>query len=89
MEVLIGAVSVFAFYSLFFVLFYLNTRKTINSLKNDVVKHIVKCTELEKKNKLSNDVLAILSDLKEGGAILHIERLDKNDVYFHQRGSYR
>lgn len=89
MEVLIGAVSISVFYSLFFVLFYLNTRKTINSLKNDIVKHVLRCTELEKKNKLSNDVLAILSDLKEGGAILHVERLDKNDVYFHQGGLYR
>ena len=37
----------------------------------------------------SNDVLKILSDIKNGGALLHIEQIDKNDIYYHNGGQYR
>ncbi len=84
-------------------MFYINTRNTIRGLKTTIEewkgsyykehkeneKHISKCADLEKKTKLSNDVLAVLSDLKSGGTILHVERLDKSDVYFHQGSNYR
>lgn len=42
-----------------------------------------------KNVKLSSDVLEVLNDLKTGGTILHVERIDRNDVFFHQGGQYR
>ena len=103
MELFIGIFCVLAFYSIFFLMFYINTRNTIRGLKTTIdewkfafekekienQRNLNKVYDLEKKTKLSNDVLAVLSDLKSGGTILHIERLDKNDVYFHQGSNYR
>jgi len=45
--------------------------------------------EIEKKNKMSDDVLEILNDLKKGGALLEVTRVDKNDIFFHNGGLYR
>jgi hypothetical protein len=52
-------------------------------------KHLNKIMELEKKIKLSSDVVAVLNDIQQGGALLHVERVDRNDVFFHQGGQYR
>jgi len=46
-------------------------------------------TELEKKNKLSDDVLAVLNDMKGRGAILEVTRVDRNDIFFHNGSQYR
>jgi hypothetical protein len=46
-------------------------------------------TELEKKNKLSDDVLAVLADMKAGGAVIEVTRIDKRDIFVHQGGQYR
>jgi hypothetical protein len=43
----------------------------------------------EAAKKPSNDVLKILSDIKNGGALLHVEQIDKNDIYYHNGGQYR
>lgn len=48
-----------------------------------------KLSDAQKKIKASTDVLEVLQDLKNGGTILHVERIDKNDVYFHNGGQYR
>ena len=45
--------------------------------------------ELEKKSKLSGDVLAVLADMKAGGAVLEVTRVDRNDIFFHNGGAYR
>jgi hypothetical protein len=45
--------------------------------------------ELEKKSKMSDDVLEILNDLKKGGALLEVTRVDRNDIFFHNGGLYR
>jgi hypothetical protein len=39
--------------------------------------------EAEKRTKLSNDVIAVLNDLRSGGAILEVNRIDRNSVFFH------
>lgn len=57
--------------------------------KNENQKHLNKIMELEKKVKLSSDVVAVLNDIQQGGALLHVERVDRNDVFFHQGGQYR
>lgn len=44
---------------------------------------------LEKKVKLSSDVLAVLADMKAGGAVIEVTRIDKNDIYVHQGSQYR
>jgi hypothetical protein len=46
-------------------------------------------TELEKKTKLSDDVLAVLNDMKKGGAVLEVTRVDRNDIFFHNGSQYR
>ncbi len=45
--------------------------------------------ELQKKNKLSDDVLAVLHDMKQGGVVLEVTRIDRNDIFFHNGGAYR
>ncbi len=45
--------------------------------------------ELERKAKLSGDVLAVLADMKAGGAVLEVTRVDRNDIFFHNGGAYR
>lgn len=48
-----------------------------------------KIIEAEKKSKMSDDVLEILNDLKKGGALLEVTRVDRNDIFFHNGGLYR
>lgn len=48
-----------------------------------------KVLELEKKAKISTDVIEVLHDMKNGGVMLHVERIDKNDIFFHNGGQYR
>ena len=45
--------------------------------------------EIEKKNKMSDDVLEILNDIKKGGTLLEVTRVDRNDIFFHNGGLYR
>ncbi len=45
--------------------------------------------EIEKKSKLSGDVLAVLADMKAGGAVLEVTRVDRNDIFFHNGSQYR
>lgn len=45
--------------------------------------------ESDKKAKLSGDVLAVLADMKAGGAVLEVTRVDRNDIFFHNGGAYR
>lgn len=43
--------------------------------------------EVKKKIRLSNNVLGVLNDLNNGGALLEVSRIDRNDVFFHN-GSF-
>ncbi len=45
--------------------------------------------ESDRKAKLSGDVLAVLADMKQGGAVLEVTRVDRNDIFFHNGGAYR
>jgi hypothetical protein len=45
--------------------------------------------DLDKKTKLSNDVLAVLNDMKQGGAVIEVTRIDRSDIFFHNGGVYR
>ncbi len=45
--------------------------------------------DLQKKSKLSEDVLAVLADMKAGGAVLEVTRVDRNDIFFHNGSQYR
>ena len=45
--------------------------------------------EADKKAKLSGDVLAVLNEIKQGGAVLEVTRIDKNDIFFHNGSQYR
>ncbi len=45
--------------------------------------------ESDRKAKLSGDVLAVLADMKAGGAVLEITRVDRNDIFFHNGSQYR
>ncbi len=45
--------------------------------------------ESDRKAKLSGDVLAVLADMKAGGAVLEVTRVDRNDIFFHNGGAYR
>ena len=45
--------------------------------------------DLDRKTKLSNDVLAVLNDMKQGGAVLEVTRIDRSDIFFHNGGAYR
>ncbi len=57
-------------------------KDTVYKLSSDLI-------DAKKTAKMSNDVLEVLNDLKTGGTILHVERIDRNDVFFHQGGQYR
>ena len=52
-------------------------------------KALRKVMELEKKSKLSNDVLAVLNDMKQGGAVFEVTRIDRSDIFFHNGSQYR
>jgi len=59
-------------------------------LKCDQIKSLdVIIKETEKKNKMSDDVLEILNDIKKGGTLLEVTRVDRNDIFFHNGGLYR
>lgn len=45
--------------------------------------------ESDKKAKLSGDVLAVLNDMKQGGAVFEVTRIDRNDIFFHNGSQYR
>ncbi len=45
--------------------------------------------ESDRKAKLSGDVLAVLADMKAGGAVLEVTRVDRNDIFFHNGSQYR
>lgn len=58
--------------------------------EKEQVQHVLnKNMELDKKAKMSDDVIAVMNDLKQGGTILEITRLDRNDIFFHNGGLYR
>ena len=44
---------------------------------------------LSHKTKLSNDVLAVLNDMKQGGAVFEVTRIDRSDIFFHNGSQYR
>ena len=48
-----------------------------------------KILDAEKKAKCSNDVIEMLHDMKEKGAIFEITRIDRNDIFFHNGSVYR
>jgi hypothetical protein len=45
--------------------------------------------ESDKKAKLSGDVLAVLNDMKQGGAVFEVTRIDRSDIFFHNGSQYR
>jgi len=55
--------------------------------KNDILEKRIK--EIDKKFKLSNDVLAVLNDMKQGGAVFEVTRIDRSDIFFHNGSQYR
>jgi hypothetical protein len=64
-----------------------NALKRVEIERNKQLKE--KILEADKKAKMSDDVLAVMNDLKQGGTILEITRLDRNDIFFHNGGLYR
>jgi hypothetical protein len=54
----------------------------IQSLKKSLI-------DDQKKSKMSNDVLEILHDMKDKGAIFEVTRIDRNDIFFHNGSVYR
>ena len=67
-----------------------NCLKSSMRIEIDYNKHLkAKILEAEKKAKLSNDVLEMLHDMKEKGAIFEVTRIDRNDIFFHNGSVYR
>jgi hypothetical protein len=57
------------------------TKKLANLLSENM--------ELQKKHKLSGDVLAVLNDMKQGGAVFEVTRIDRNDIFLHNGSQFR
>lgn len=76
-----------------FLLFFAHCNKEIIQENDNYHKYVDKLEaeriNLSKQSKMSNDVLAVLHDMKNGGVMLHVERIDKNDIFFHNGGQYR
>jgi hypothetical protein len=96
-DIALTAYAVFTSVAIYFVVRYNRDLSVDNvhlqgiiDLKCDQAKSLeIIIKETEKKAKMSDDVLAVMNDLKQGGTILEITRLDRNDIFFHNGGLYR
>ncbi len=67
----------------------LNQQIEIDHLKQYTIRLTSENNELKKKQKVSGDVLDVLSDLKRGGAVLRVERINQDDIFYHNGSQYR
>jgi len=63
-------------------------KKTIHKLEksNSEIDKLRKALEKELNKPKSQEFINFLSDFNNGGAILSIEPINKNDIYFHNSG---
>jgi len=66
-----------------------NKNQRIIDLDNLSIRQSDRIGELEKKAKMSNDVLAVLNEVNGEGAILHVQRINKDDIFIHNGSQYR
>jgi hypothetical protein len=60
-----------------------------DQLKEYIVKLQSEVNDLKKRSKVSGDVIEVLADLKRGGAVLRVERMNQDDIFYHNGGQYR
>ena len=63
-----------------------NDLKALDKRVMDLTKEL---SDAQARTKHSGDVLAVLNDMRNGGAMIHVERIDKNDIFYHSGGQYR
>ena len=61
----------------------------LNHSKEYIVKLQSEINDLKKKSKVSSDVIEVLADLKRGGAVLRVERMNQDDIFYHNGSQYR
>jgi hypothetical protein len=61
----------------------------LERLKEYIVKLQSEINDLKKRSKVSGDVIEVLADLKRGGAVLRVERINQDDIFYHNGGQYR
>jgi len=88
----IGLIATFAAY----ILGTSEYKKTIKDLSsqlkacNDLLSvNREEIESLKNKAKMSKDVLAVLNEVNSEGAILHVQRINKDDIFIHNGSQYR
>lgn len=66
-----------------------NKELELDHLKEYIVRLQSENNDLKKKQKVSSDVLEVLSDLKRGGTVLRVERINQDDIFYHNGSQYR
>lgn len=66
-----------------------NQQIEIDHLKEYIVRLQSENNDLKKKSKVSSDVIEVLADLKRGGAVLRVERINQDDIFYHNGSQYR
>jgi hypothetical protein len=66
-----------------------NRDSELERLREYIVKLQSEINDLKKKTKVSSDVIEVLADLKRGGAVLRVERMNQDDIFYHNGSQYR
>lgn len=89
-EIVLAAINVAAVAGYFYQKAKIvNKEVQIDRLNENNVKLQSEINDLKKKSKVSSDVIEVLADLKRGGAILRVERMNQDDIFYHNGSQYR
>ena len=77
------------------IFFVIGSNKEYKKLQSQILSYQDKILHLKQENvrlkkeankPKSQEFINFLNDFKKGGGILHIEPINKDDIYFHQSG---
>lgn len=89
-EVVLAATTIAAALGYFYQKSKIVTKELeLNHSKEYIVKLQSEINDLKKKSKVSSDVIEVLADLKRGGAVLRVERMNQDDIFYHNGSQYR